>query len=321
MARAKWYSTASAQCGAICVGQLLAAGLSLSAIDRLVASGALVRVLPSVFIVGGSAAAPAQKLWAAHLYFGEDSAISHTTGAWRWGFDAFAPLPIHVSTMTWKSCRTLFLPDGSPVVVHRVDDRLAPEIDRVDGLPVTSVRRTIVDLCGGKHPRAGRVIDAALRKEMTTMGNLWRFLQQEWIRGRRGVAIMRDLLAARTPGRVPSDSELERMLRDLIDKDGLPAPRHQWPVELPDARIHIDLAYPEAMLALEVDSTSFHLDRVAFERDRKRDIELQALGWTVYRFTFAMIRFEPELVLRRIRDHLERAAPHPRGAECAYDSG
>jgi very-short-patch-repair endonuclease len=60
------------------------------------------------------------------------------------------------------------------------------------------------------------------------------------------------------------------------------------------------------MLAIEVDSYTWHMDRKAFERDRRRDNELRALGWTVFRFTWAMLRFEPERVIDLIRGHLLR---------------
>lgn len=49
----------------------------------------------------------------------------------------------------------------------------------------------------------------------------------------------------------------------------------------------------------------WHMDRAAFERDRQRDNELRALGWSVFRFTWAMIRFDPARVVQLIRQHLD----------------
>jgi very-short-patch-repair endonuclease len=96
----------------------------------------------------------------------------------------------------------------------------------------------------------------------------------------------------------------------LIDSASLPPPDHQFPVELPFGIVHIDLAYPDAMLALEVDSYSWHLDRQSFEKDRERDIELQSLGWTVFRLTWAMIRYEPDRIVDLIRRHLLKNQPN-----------
>jgi very-short-patch-repair endonuclease len=299
---------ASHQGGLISFEQLRAYGLTKSSTRRLVCSGFLERVLPRVYNVTATGRSQVRALWAAHLYLGDGSAISHTTSAWRWGFDGFTSHPVHISTISKRNGSGASLRDGTQIVIHRVDEHLVPEIVQIDGLPVTSVRRTILELCGQKHRRAAKVIDAGLRDRLTTLGDLWLYLEQEWMRGRRGVRILRDLLVQRTPGRVPSDSELERDTRALIDSANLPAPRHQFAVDLDVATVHIDLAYPDAMLALEVDSYSWHLDREAFDRDRERDIELQSRGWTVYRLTWTMIRYQPDRVVGLIRDHLSRVS-------------
>lgn len=214
--------------------------------------------------------------------------------------------------MNHKHPWTLSLPGERKIVVHRVDHHLLPEIVEVDGLPVTSPRRTILDLCGKKHRRSERVLDAALRRELTWIGDLWLYLEMEWMRGRRGVAILRDLLATRTPDRAPSDSELELEMRALIDEEHLPPPIHQYTIALPAEDIRVDLAYPNAALVIELDSYSWHLDRGSFERDRYRDNELKALGWTVMRFTWAMLRFDRSRIAELIRRHLEtHSNPQP----------
>jgi very-short-patch-repair endonuclease len=46
------------------------------------------------------------------------------------------------------------------------------------------------------------------------------------------------------------------------------------------------------------------MDREAFERDRARDNELAELGWLVLRFTYAMLRWEPDRVAQTIRTNL-----------------
>jgi len=306
-----WLKIAAGQCGLISFEQLLASGLTKSSIHRLVASGVLERVLPRVYRVTAVGPSKLNCLWAAYLYLGDNSAISHTTSAWRWGFDGFSAQPVHIGTTDRRNGSGIMLPDGTPIIIHRVDRHLRAEIVLIEGLAVTSVRRTVLDVCSKKHPRAGKVIDAALRKNLSSIGDLWLYLEQEWMRGRRGVRIMRDLLVGRTPGRAPSDSDLELDARTLIDSANLPPPHHQWPVALPFATVHVDLAYPEAMLALEVDSYSWHLDQESFEKDRERDIELQALGWTVYRLTWAMIRFQPDRISDLIRRHLQKHASHP----------
>jgi very-short-patch-repair endonuclease len=139
------------------------------------------------------------------------------------------------------------------------------------------------------------------------LSSLWLYLEQEWMRGRRGVAILRELLVERTPGKAPTDSELELELRRLIIRSGLPAPTHQYEVKIPQATIHVDLAYPSAKVAIEVDSYSWHMDKESFERDRERDNELSRRGWRVLRFTWAKIRYESSAVIELIKQHLASA--------------
>lgn len=279
-------------------------GLTRAAIDHRLKVGRLAIVLPGVYALPGATNSIKQKLWAGHLWLGDESAISHRAAAARWGFEGFTSHPIELSTMRWKRTGGVKLPDGAPLVIHRVDHHLRNEIVHLDGLSVTSTRRTLLDLCGKKDPKADRVLDQGLRNKLIAIPELWLYLEQEWMRGRRGVRILRNLLVDRTPGQAPNDSALESELRTLMIRRGLPAPVHQHEVAIPQATIHIDLAYPDAMLAIEVDSYSWHMDRQAFERDRERDNELSLLGWTVLRFTWAMIRYERDRVIALIGEHL-----------------
>lgn len=304
---------AARQCGLVSRAQLLAAGFTARAIGHRLATGRLTLVLPEVYALAGVPASYEQDLWAAHLWSGDQSAVSHGAAAKVWGFDSIDRRTVEISTLCRKRTGEVTLPRGAEVIVHRVDEHLLGEIVTMNGLPVTSPRRTLLDLCGRKHRRSGRLLDEALRRHLVNVGDLWLYLEQEWMRGRRGVAILRALLVDRTPGQAPSDSMLELELRALIDSYALPAPVHQYPVEIPAATIHIDIAYPDSMLAIEVDGYSFHMDQEAFERDRERDNELRALGWTVLRFTWAMIRFQPHRTIELIRAHLpEQPSVHMR---------
>jgi hypothetical protein len=192
------------------------------------------------------------------------------------------------------------------MIVHRVDTHLLPEIVHIRGIPATSGRRTALDLAGMRHPRTEGVVDAILRRGLDDIGAMWLYLEREWQRGRRGVRILGEALIPRTQGRAPTDSDLELELRGLMDAAGLAEPEHQFPIRIACAEVHADLSYPWIRLDIEVDSRSWHLNRVSFERDRERDNELQMLGWTVLRFTWAQIRYRSEWVIDTIRTTTER---------------
>lgn len=77
------------------------------------------------------------------------------------------------------------------------------------------------------------------------------------------------------------------------------------PVTINGANFRIDLAFPALKLAIEVDGFAYHSSRDSFERDRQRQNLLVADGWTVLRFTWAMLD-DPDAVLRVICETIER---------------
>ncbi len=64
--------------------------------------------------------------------------------------------------------------------------------------------------------------------------------------------------------------------------------------------IEVDFLWREERLVVEVDGFRFHSSRAAFERDRRRDAELQAGGLRVMRVTWRQLTREREATLARI---------------------
>jgi very-short-patch-repair endonuclease len=81
-------------------------------------------------------------------------------------------------------------------------------------------------------------------------------------------------------------SPMESRLRLLLLDHGLPAPSVQH--ELVDEYGYIvakfDLAYPEALLAIEYDGRDFHNAEFS-DQDRRRDARTGDYGWHTMRFT------------------------------------
>ena len=237
---------------------------------------------------------------AAVLWGAGRAAAAGKAAARNWGFRGFEHAPVEVAMTGNKRAH------GLGFVAHRVDDRLLPEITEVRGIPTTSVRRTLLDLAAVNHHLTESSLDQALRQELVPLSGIWLLYEQEWIRGRRGVAILRRLLIDRTVGQAPSDSKLETLMGRLIGSSNLPAPIRQFPVQLSYGGILLDFSYPDLLIDIECDSYAFHMDREAFERDRRRDAELQARGWVVLRFTWAQIKWQQGFVVGQIRHHVER---------------
>jgi very-short-patch-repair endonuclease len=60
------------------------------------------------------------------------------------------------------------------------------------------------------------------------------------------------------------------------------------------------MLWPGERLIVEVDGYAFHSSRAAFERDRRRDADLQSRGYAVIRVTWRQLRSAPHAVVARI---------------------
>lgn len=286
------------QFGLISQRQALAAGLNRQQILYRLQTGRWETFLPTVYRINGAPTSWSQDAVGACLWAGDCAALSHSAAARVWGLNGFETARVEISTIMAK--RNVAL----PFRVHRVSEPLLDEIENVALLPATSIRRTILDLTGVRHPRAERVLDQALARHLTTLGRMWLLYEAEWTRGRRGIAILRSHLMQRTAGRGPDDSELEFLLDGIIRDFHLPEPHRQFGISLPGKEIRVDYSYPEGQLIIEADSYAFHGDRRTFDSDRERDTELQALGWRVLRFTWAQLKWRREWVAEMIARHL-----------------
>ena len=144
------------------------------------------------------------------------------------------------------------------------------------GLPVTTPRQTLSDL---KGPDADRATSEALYLGLIDRGE--------------------------APPDEPTRSELERKLLPTLQAAGLPRPlvNHRL------GRYTIDFLWPDQKLAVETDGWAGHGHRVAFERDRSRDADLQAQGFAVLRFTWRQVMHETLQVTVRVAQLLSRT-PH-----------
>ena len=97
--------------------QVLALGLTSSALGRLVRAGSFRHELPGVYAVAGSTRSREQRLLAASLWAGDGSAVSHRAAATLWKLDG---LPVD-GPPEITSPRSL---ESRRVVTHR--GRLAP---------------------------------------------------------------------------------------------------------------------------------------------------------------------------------------------------
>lgn len=289
------------QHGAISGRQLEMSGLSRRQIQHSVITGRLLRPFAGVLELPGTPDTWLRSAWGAICWAGEGSAISGPAAARAMRMDGFSLAPVQVSITRHKNSSSL------PFEVRRVDSRLLPEIIEIDGLPVTSVRRTVLDLAGKKHPRTTQFLHQAFRRRLTGGRDMWIFAEQEFQRGRRGIAILRNELKLLTGTEHLTHSHLENMFIRKARTSQLELPVPQHPLVLPSHTIHVDFAYPERNLGIELDSGFFHDgDPVQPGIDKRRDAEAGLIGWRVLRFTWIQVMYEWDYVEGTLRRYLER---------------
>ena len=129
--------------------------------------------------------------------------------------------------------------------------------------------------------------------------------------GRANGALLRRVIAEVTAG-VRSAPEAE--LRDLIVKAGLPAPLFNPRLYLPNGRFLAcpDAWWPEAGVAIEMDSREWHLAPADWERTMNRHSDLGQHGIVTLHVTPHQLRTNPEAVARKAANAYKTGTTRPR---------
>jgi very-short-patch-repair endonuclease len=138
------------------------------------------------------------------------------------------------------------------------------------------------------------------------IGDLMRELEEG---SPRGSARLRQVLAEVADG---VRSTVEAELRDLVIRAGLPRPMFNARLYAGKVLIAVaDAWWPDAGVAVEVDSREWHLSAEQWEQTMRRHARMTAQGILVLHFTPKQIRTEPAQVVAAIRAALEagRAGP------------
>lgn len=268
---------AASQHGVVTRAQLLALGISTAAIGRRLKSGQLRALHAGVYLVGPIAPDQAHEM-AAVLAGGPEAGLSHTSAlrAWRL-LPIDAPRPAHVSVPGNRGR------SGSGIVFHRVLPLANDECTVLDGIPITTPARTLVDVAGMLGSRELELALATAERE-GLVGNEEMARLPERYRWRRGIAMLRALIGQQT-GPQFSESEAERECRALLRRAGLPQPHTNVSV----GPYRLDFFWPEEGVAIEVDGRAYHSSSSRFEGDRRKDNWLRVRGIEVVRLTWRQI--------------------------------
>jgi len=186
-------------------------------------------------------------------------------------------------------------------VVHRTRRLHAEDRALVDGMPVTSVARTLVDLAEALATRPlSRAVHQAEISQLFDLRGVTRALER--VPGRAGRHQLRRVLAGYEPEGF-TRSEAERRFLQLCRRHGLPPPRTNTWLEGHE----VDFLWEDARLVVEVDGAAFHDTRRAFHADRRRDRALAALGFQIVRITWRDLEKQERQVAGELRAILGRA--------------
>jgi very-short-patch-repair endonuclease len=301
-----YLALAQDQHGLVTRSQLTASGLSLSQIGRRVKSRILQPLLPGVYRSVGSSNGWHQRVMAACLWAESDAAASHETAATLWGLDGFSQGMVHI-----VSAHELHPPKHEWLRVHSEWDLQPKDFRRVDGIPTTSVERTLIDLAAVCTTRLWeRALDHALVRRLTTAEKLSQRLRSIERRGRANIAELHVQVAKRCNG-FQGDSTLESDYVRITRAAGLPTGRPQ--VVLRDSHgdyiVRADFFFPEHGIVVLCDGYQWHGGRRRFEQDLRIRNRLQDLGYRILHVTYDDVRMRPESIVSRLRSWLHQEGP------------
>jgi len=277
------HRVARRQWGVVTRHQLAVLGFSANGIAEWARTGRLVRLHRGVYALGHDRLRPEGWWLAAVMACGPGAVLSHTSAARLWELrrSNSALIDVTVPSQNGRIRR-------KGVRVHR-SGRLAPEEVTVrDGIPVTTVARTLLDLADVLDPQALR--RAVTEAEYTGRFDLASFnavVQDN--PGRR----TRKLMTAAFEGRHHrTRSSLEDRFVRFKDRYG---------VEEPDCNVwidgyEVDFVWTRVGLVIELDGLAAHGTREAVRRDRRKDRVLWRAGLRVMRLTADALDAEEELL-------------------------
>ena len=190
----------------------------------------------------------------------------------------------------------------SGIDVHRTRRLLPQDATNVEGIPCTTVARTLLDLAEVVNRRqVERACDQADVERLLDATALEAVLSRA--HGRRGSPVLRAILDEHAIGQTVTRSEMEERFLAICNRAGLPRPEVNVWIALPHGgHAQADFLWREHRLIVETDGRAAHGTRRAFEHDRRRDQRLVLAGWRVIRVTW-----------RQLTQEAERARPHPSG--------
>ncbi|HYH61510.1 MAG TPA: type IV toxin-antitoxin system AbiEi family antitoxin domain-containing protein [Solirubrobacterales bacterium] len=257
----------------VSIADLRLCGLSDSGIQNRVQAGQLFRKYPGVYAFGRPDLKPNGYRMAAVKACGPGALVSFASGAALRGMRRSASAYIDITVPAGTPLRKL-----KGIRCHRAD--LEPQdISEVDGIPTTSVSRTLLDLATQvSYEGLESAANEAEVLEIFDMREMEDLLARS--KGYRGIRRLRQVLEhGDISGENRKESGLEELFARLCAEHGLPKPSiNRW-LLLGDSYEQVDFLWREEKVVIEVDSNRYHRTGWKLRRDARRDKLLPAHGY------------------------------------------
>jgi hypothetical protein len=265
--------------------QLRALGLSADEIDYRADVGRLHRKYTEVFAVGRPDLPLDGVFLAAVLACGPDAILSHRSALRKWGLRGGGTYRVDVTAP-----RSIKPKRG--IRLHRPLHLDALDTSIVDGIPITSIAQTLLDVAAPSYRfNVGKLLHEAAVQELLDMRAIWAVLA----RSPRAPGARRLDWASREE--VPfTRSELEEAALSLFRSFSVPEPEtNEW-VWDGEKLVEVDFLWRKLGLIVEVDGGRYHSTRWRRRQDAAKTAALRAQGWTVIRFADVEINGTPAQV-------------------------
>lgn len=279
------------QDGLITTAQLVQRGLDESVLRRWAREQGWRRIAPRVYLAAGHRLTDRARIRAAGLWGGEYATVCGPAAAWWHGLLAAAPAETAVTVPRRLGLR------GYPGVRIRRRDLAAPDRVHIDGIWCAAAPLAVLETAVAL-PDGSAFLDRALQKHVR-----FEQLYRAYCRNMAayGAARVGALLTAAADR---ADSMAERRLITILRSAGI----RGWQRGVPFGRWTIDVAFPDAKVAVEFDGWAYHSDVERFRADRSKGNALVRAGWRLLRFTWHDLENRPQYVIAEVRAAL-LAAP------------
>lgn len=271
------------QAGVLTLAQAVSCGVSPDTVQRRVREGRWHRLHPRVYLVGGHRRTTEVRIRAAALWAGPEAVLSGPAAAHVHGMLDRAPEVVELILPRHRHRRP-----RPGVRIRRCDldaaDVVATKGLRLTATPLTALETAVV------LPDGSAFLDRALQRHVRFPA-----LHRAYCRGvgRRGSAAAGRLVAAAADR---ADSAAERLLVGLLRRAGITG----WVLGHPFGPYRIDVAFPAAHVAIEVDGWAWHVDPERFRTDRRKGNALTRASWELLRYTWHDLGGRPDEVVAEI---------------------